>query len=116
MCDEIVGGVDLSCCDHHVNKYTVYIGSHGDRGATDADIVLPGACYTEKNGLYMNTEGRLQATNRAVFPPGDARDNWKIIVEISKRIKKLHHGKISQNLFRSMHSRISFDKKNYQAC
>jgi NADH-quinone oxidoreductase subunit G len=70
------------------NKYTVYIGSHGDRGATDADIVLPGACYTEKNGLYMNTEGRLQATNRAVFPPGDARDNWKIIVEISKRIRK----------------------------
>ena len=70
------------------NKYTVYIGSHGDRGATDADIVLPGACYTEKNGLYMNTEGRLQETNRAVFPPGDARDNWKIIVEISKRVKK----------------------------
>ena len=70
------------------NKHTVYIGSHGDRGATNADIVLPGACYTEKNGLYMNTEGRLQETNRAVFPPGDARDNWKIIVEISKRIKK----------------------------
>ena len=70
------------------DKYTVYIGSHGDRGATDADIVLPGACYTEKNGLYMNTEGRLQEANRAVFPPGDARDNWKVIVEISKRIKK----------------------------
>tara|TARA_B100000212_G_scaffold340849_1_gene322464 strand:+ start:2197 stop:4251 length:2055 start_codon:yes stop_codon:yes gene_type:complete len=70
------------------NKHTVYIGSHGDKGASGADIVLPGACYTEKNGLYMNTEGRLQETNRAVFPPGDARDNWKIIVEISKRIKK----------------------------
>ena len=70
------------------NKHTVYIGSHGDRGATNADIVLPGACYTEKNGLYMNTEGRLQETNRAVFPPGDAKDNWKIIVEISKRVKK----------------------------
>ena len=70
------------------DKYTVYIGSHGDRGASGADIVLPGACYTEKNGLYMNTEGRLQETNRAVFPPGDAKDNWKIIIEISKRIKK----------------------------
>ena len=70
------------------NKYRIYIGSHGDRGASNADIVLPGACYTEKNGLFMNTEGRLQETNRAVFPPGDARDNWKIIIEISKRINK----------------------------
>ncbi len=70
------------------NKHKIYIGSHGDKGASNADIILPGACYTEKNGFYMNTEGRLQETNRAVFPPGNARDNWKIIVEISKRINK----------------------------
>jgi|TARA_B110000444_G_scaffold258995_1_gene301434 NADH-quinone oxidoreductase subunit G len=70
------------------NKYKVYIGSHGDRGASNADIILPGACYTEKNGFYMNTEGRLQQTNRAVFPPGDAKDNWRIILELSSRIKK----------------------------
>ena len=70
------------------NKYKIYIGSHGDKGASNADIVLPGACYTEKNGLFMNTEGRLQEINRAVFPPGDARDNWKIIIELSKRFKK----------------------------
>ena len=70
------------------NKYKIYIGSHGDKGASNADIVLPGACYTEKNGLFMNTEGRLQEINRAVFPPGDARDNWKIIIELSKRLKK----------------------------
>ena len=50
------------------NKYKIYIGSHGDKGASNADIVLPGACYTEKNGLFMNTEGRLQEINRAVFP------------------------------------------------
>ncbi|MEL0185003.1 MAG: molybdopterin-dependent oxidoreductase, partial [Hyphomicrobiales bacterium] len=70
------------------NKYKVYIGSHGDKGATSADVILPGACYTEKNGFFMNTEGRLQQINRAVFPPGDAKDNWKIIIELSKRLKK----------------------------
>ena len=70
------------------NKYKVYIGSHGDKGASSADIILPGACYTEKNGMYMNTEGRLQQTNQAVFPPGNAKDNWTIIVELANRIKK----------------------------
>jgi NADH-quinone oxidoreductase subunit G len=70
------------------NKYKVYIGSHGDKGATSADVILPGACYTEKNGFFMNTEGRLQQINRAVFPPGDAKDNWKIFIELSKRLKK----------------------------
>ena len=70
------------------NKYKVYIGSHGDKGATSADVILPGACYTEKNGFFMNTEGRLQQINRAVFPPGAAKDNWKIIIELSKRLKK----------------------------
>tara|TARA_Y100000590_G_scaffold470659_1_gene667515 strand:+ start:7546 stop:9597 length:2052 start_codon:yes stop_codon:yes gene_type:complete len=70
------------------NKHKIYIGSHGDNGANNADVILPGSCYTEKSGYYMNTEGRLQVTNRAVFPPGKAKDNWKIIVELSNYLKQ----------------------------
>ena len=68
--------------------FVVYIGSHGDIGASRADIILPGSCYTEKNGFYANTEGRLQEVNRAVFPPGQAKDDWSIIKLISDKIKK----------------------------
>lgn len=61
----------------------VYIGSHGDAGAHRADVVLPGATYTEKSGTYVNTEGRVQLTRRAAFPPGEARDDWAIIRALS---------------------------------
>ena len=50
--------------------FVVYIGTHGDRGAHRADVILPGAAYTEKSGIYVNTEGRVQMANRAAFPPG----------------------------------------------
>ncbi|MGI9484039.1 MAG: NADH-quinone oxidoreductase subunit NuoG [Hyphomicrobiales bacterium] len=63
--------------------FTVYIGSHGDNGAHHADVILPGAAYTEKRGTYVNTEGRVQMTERAVFPPGDAREDWAIIRALS---------------------------------
>ncbi len=63
--------------------FIVYQGSHGDRGARLADIVLPGAAYTEKTGTYVNTEGRVQMAERAVFPPGDAREDWTIIRALS---------------------------------
>jgi NADH-quinone oxidoreductase subunit G len=59
--------------------FVVYIGSHGDRGAQRADAILPGAAYTEKSGLFVNTEGRVQLATRAVFPPGEAREDWAII-------------------------------------
>ena len=59
------------------DAFVIYQGSHGDSGARIADIVLPGAAYTEKNGAYVNTEGRVQLAERAVFPPGDAREDWR---------------------------------------
>ena len=63
--------------------FVVYIGSHGDAGAHRADVILPGATYTEKSGTYVNTEGRVQVTTRAVFPPGDAKEDWAIIRALS---------------------------------
>jgi NADH-quinone oxidoreductase subunit G len=61
----------------------IYIGTHGDRGAHRADVILPGAAYPEKSALYVNTEGRVQMANRAAFPPGDAREDWAILRALS---------------------------------
>jgi NADH-quinone oxidoreductase subunit G len=63
--------------------FVVYVGTHGDRGAHRADVILPGAAYTEKTGVYVNTEGRPQFAERAVFPPGDAREDWSILRALS---------------------------------
>ena len=63
--------------------FVVYIGTHGDNGAHRADVILPGAAYPEKSGLYVNTEGRVQIGNRASFPPGDAREDWSILRALS---------------------------------
>ena len=68
--------------------FVVYIGSHGDAGAHRADVILPGATYTEKSGTYVNTEGRVQVTSRAVFPPGDAKEDWAIIRALSGAMGK----------------------------
>jgi NADH-quinone oxidoreductase subunit G len=66
--------------------FVVYIGTHGDRGAHRADVILPGAAYTEKTGLTVNIEGRVQLINRAGFPPGDAREDWAILRALSDRL------------------------------
>jgi NADH-quinone oxidoreductase subunit G len=63
--------------------FVVYIGTHGDRGAHRADVILPGAAYPEKSGIYVNTEGRVQMAGRASFPPGDAREDWAILRALS---------------------------------
>jgi NADH-quinone oxidoreductase subunit G len=63
--------------------FVVYIGTHGDRGAHRADVILPGAAYPEKTGVYVNTEGRPQFAERATFPPGDAREDWAILRALS---------------------------------
>ena len=68
--------------------FVVYQGSHGDAGARHADVILPGAAYTEQNAIYVNTEGRAQMANRASFPPGEAREDWAIIRALSDRIGK----------------------------
>ncbi|VDP91951.1 unnamed protein product [Echinostoma caproni] len=62
----------------------VFVGHHGDRGASMADVVLPGAAYTEKNAIYANTEGRAQHTQLAVVPPGLGREDWRIFRAISE--------------------------------
>jgi len=70
------------------NAFVVYIGTHGDRGAHGADVILPGAAYTEKSGTYVNTEGRVQMADRAGFPPGDAREDWAILRALSAVLGK----------------------------
>jgi NADH-quinone oxidoreductase subunit G len=64
--------------------FVVYQGHHGDRGAARADVILPGAAYVEKSGTYMNTEGRVQRTALAVYPPGEAREDWRILRALSE--------------------------------
>ncbi len=68
--------------------FVIYQGSHGDRGAHRADVILPGATYTEKSGTYVNTEGRVQMAVRASFPPGEAREDWAIIRALSDTLGK----------------------------
>jgi NADH-quinone oxidoreductase subunit G len=72
--------------DIEPGAFVVYVGTHGDRGAHRADVILPGAAYTEKTGIYVNTEGRPQFAERAVFPPGDAREDWSILRALSDRL------------------------------
>ena len=68
------------------DTFTVYIGSHGDEGVRHADVILPAAAYTEKHGLYINTEGRVQMGEPAIAPPGDAREDWTIFRALSEEI------------------------------
>jgi NADH-quinone oxidoreductase subunit G len=68
--------------------FVIYQGHHGDAGAHRADVILPGAAYTEKPGTYVNTEGRVQLAFRAGYPPGDAREDWTILRALSERLGK----------------------------
>jgi NADH-quinone oxidoreductase subunit G len=94
--------------------FVVYIGTHGDRGAHRADVILPGAAYTEKSGIYVNTEGRVQMANRASFPPGEAREDWAIIRALSEVIgKKLPYDSLAalrQALFKAAPHLIRVDR------
>jgi len=66
--------------------FVIYQGHHGDAGARNADIIFPGAAYTEQSAIYVNTEGRAQLANRAVFPPGEAREDWAILRAFAERV------------------------------
>ena len=70
------------------NEFIVYVGSHGDKGAELSDLILPGAAYTEKESHYTNLEGKMQKTYLASYPPGDAKDDWEIINELSELLKR----------------------------
>jgi len=68
--------------------FVIYQGHHGDHGAARADVILPGAAYTEKDGIYVNTEGRPQAARKASSPPGEAHEDWKILRALSDTLGK----------------------------
>src|ERR1700722_15507435 len=68
--------------------FVVYQGQHGDAGAHRADVILPGCAYTEKNATYVNAEGRAQMARLAVFPPGEAREDWKIVRALAETLGK----------------------------
>ncbi|MBO6636464.1 MAG: NADH-quinone oxidoreductase subunit G [Roseitalea sp.] len=79
----LLGADELDLRKRKEGATTIYIGTHGDVGAHHADIILPAAAYTEKSAIYVNTEGRVQVTNRAGFAPGDAREDWAILRALS---------------------------------
>jgi NADH-quinone oxidoreductase subunit G len=70
------------------NRFVIYQGHHGDKGASVADVILPGSAYTEKEATYVNLEGRVQRTQKAVFAPGEAKEDWKIIRALSESIEQ----------------------------
>ena len=71
------------------NAFVIYQGSHGDAGAHQADVILPGAAFTEKDASYLNTEGRLQRAYRCVPPPGEAKEDWAIVRALSGAMGKV---------------------------
>jgi NADH-quinone oxidoreductase subunit G len=81
----LLGAEDVDF-DALAGAFRVYVGHHGDKGAAAADVILPGAAYTEKHGTYVNLEGRVQLSERAVDPPGDAREDWSIFRALSDAI------------------------------
>ncbi len=84
----LLGADEIDASRIGAGTFVIYQGHHGDRGAARADVILPGATYTEKNGTYVNTEGRVQRGFRAVFPPGEAREDWTILRAFSEVIGK----------------------------
>jgi NADH-quinone oxidoreductase subunit G len=96
--------------------FKIYLGSHGDRGAHGADVILPGAAWTEKPGLYVNTEGRVQMAERAVFPKGEAREDWAILRALSERVgQTLPYDSLDQLRTRLMADHPTFGRIDYLA-
>ena len=93
------------------NEFVVYIGSHGDNGAELADLILPGAAYTEQNGYFTNLEGKLQKAYRASYPPGDSKEDWDIINELSQFLKRKKLYKDKDELVDSMMNYLNLNKK-----
>ena len=88
------------------DKFVVYQGSHGDKGAEIADIILPGAAYTEKNGLFVNLEGKLQNAYKASYPPGEAREDWVIFRDLANTMKRSFKYKDVSDLKKSINKNI----------
>jgi len=94
------------------NEFIIYIGSHGDRGAEAADIILPGAAYTEQTAHYTNLEGKIQKAYKASYPPGEAKEDWQIINELAESMnnRKLFNDK--DELISSMINFVNLKNKN----
>ena len=95
------------------DKFIVYQGSHGDKGAEIADIILPGAAYTEKDGLFINLEGKLQKAFKASYPPGEAKEDWVIFKDLANIMKRPIDFNNIENLRNSIKKNIEIkiDKK-----
>jgi NADH-quinone oxidoreductase subunit G len=83
---EVIWNLGADEVEIAAGPFVIYQGSHGDRGAHRADLILPGAAYTEENGLFVNTEGRPQLAMRAGFAPGEAKENWAILRAVSAEL------------------------------
>ena len=94
------------------NEFIIYQGSHGDKGAEIADIILPGATYTEQSGYFTNLEGKIQKAYKASYPPGEAKEDWQIINELAETMnnRKLFNDK--DELISSMFNSINLQKEN----
>jgi len=84
---EVIYNLGADEVDIDKGAFVIYQGSHGDRGAHRADVILPGAAYTEESGVFVNTEGRPQLAQRAGFAPGDAKENWAILRALSAELE-----------------------------
>ena len=93
------------------NEFIIYIGSHGDKGAEMADVILPGTTYTEQDGYYTNLEGKIQKAYKASYPPGDAKEDWEIINELSELLKRKKIYKNKDELIDSMMNYLKLDQK-----
>ena len=94
--------------------FVIYVGSHGDAGANRADVILPGAAYVEKPGIYVNTEGRVQIASRATFPKGEAKEDWAIFRALSEHLgAKLPYDSLDQLRSRLMADHPTFGQVDY---
>tara|TARA_B100002051_G_scaffold155658_1_gene147199 strand:+ start:128 stop:2158 length:2031 start_codon:yes stop_codon:yes gene_type:complete len=91
--------------------FVVYIGSHGDKGASQANLILPGSAFTEQEGYYTNLEGKIQKCYKASYPPGEAKEDWEIINNLSEFIKRKKIFKNKNELIGSMMNYLNLNKK-----
>ncbi len=94
------------------NEFIIYIGSHGDKGANIADVILPGATYTEQDGYFTNLEGKLQKAYKASYPPGEAKEDWLIINELSSFINRKNLYKDKNQLIDALLNYLNLNNQN----
>ena len=92
------------------NEFIIYIGSHGDKGAESADLILPGAAYTEQEGFYTNLEGKMQKAFQATYPPGEAKEDWSILNDLSELLKRKKIFKNKDELIDSLMNHLNLKK------